>query len=404
MDIIYLSSSCSNEKFVQLQELGYTRKMPQAQKYHNLLMEGLAAIEGVHVTAIAAAPINSQWTKKLYFPREEEKVGEIRYIYSRFWNRNILRQLSRKAGSKREIKRLYKENPDCVIICDVLNFSVAEAARACGKKYGIPVLGIVTDVPGHSSGARRKTLSFINRQISKYGSKIVAKSLKKYDGYLLLTEAMNPIVNPQGKPYIVIEGHCDSKMAQRENLLENKQTPKVMMYAGGIHKEFGIQRLVDAFVAADIPGWECHIYGDGNYQKELTELCKTQTNVKYFGQQPNALVVENQLKATLMVNPRLTDAEYVKYSFPSKTLECMVSGTPLLTTNLPGMPKSYHEYVYLFGEETTKGFQAVLEQVLTLDEQTLWEKGQVAKRYALDEKNNVMQAKKLYDFAAALKG
>lgn len=404
MDIIYLSSSCSNEKFIQLQKLGYTRKLPQAQKYHNLLMEGLAEIPGTQVTSISAAPINSQWAKKFYFPREEEQIGKIRYIYSQCWNRNILRQISRKLGAKQEIKRVYKQNPDCVIICDVLNYSLAQAARACGKKYGIPVLGIVTDVPGHSSGARRKTLSFVNRQISKYGSMIVARSLEKFDGYLLLTEAMNPIVNPKGKPYIVIEGHCDNKMAQRENLLENKHTPKVMMYAGGIHKEFGIQRLVDAFVAADIPGWECHIYGDGNYQNELTQLCKTQANVKYFGQQPNALVVENQLKATLMVNPRLTDAEYVKYSFPSKTLECMVSGTPLLTTNLPGMPKSYHDYVYLFGEETTEGFQAVLEQVLTLEEKTLWEKGQTAKKYALEEKNNKMQAKKLYDFAASLKG
>lgn len=403
MDIIYLSSSCSDGKFNELREKGYTRKLPQAQKYHNLLMEGLAAVVDGKLTAISAYPVNSQWTKKLRFPKTEEQVGGIHYVYSPFWNRNVLRQFSRKRGAKAEIKKLYKENPDCIIICDVLNFSLAEAARACGKKYGIPVIGIVTDVPGHSSGARRKTLSFINRQISKHGSKIVAKSLEKYDGYLLLTEAMNPIVNPKNKPYIVIEGHCDSKMAERPNELAAKSQPKVMMYAGGIHKEFGIQRLVDAFVNANVPGWEFHIYGDGNYQKELTQLCKTQTNVKYFGAQPNALVVENQLKASLLVNPRLTDAEYVKYSFPSKTLECMVSGTPLLTTNLPGMPQSYHDYVYLFNEETTEAFQAVLEQVLTYDEKTLHEKGAKAKHYALEEKNNVSQAKKLLDFMKTLK-
>ena len=403
MDIIYLSSSCSDGKFNELREKGYTQKLPQAQKYHNLLMQGLATVTDGKLTAISAYPVNGQWTKKLHFSREEETVNGIHYIYGAFWNRNVLRQISRKQGAIREIGKLCKTNPDCVIVCDVLNFSLAEAARACGKKYGIPVLGIVTDVPGHSSGARRKTLSFINRQISKFGSRIVAKSLKEYDGYLLLTEAMNPIVNPKGKPYIVIEGHCDSQMAQRLNDLEGKTSPKVMMYAGGIHKEFGIQRLVDAFVAADIPGWECHIYGDGNYQNELTQLCKTQMNVKYFGSQPNALVVENQLKASLLVNPRLTDAEYVKYSFPSKTLECMVSGTPLLTTNLPGMPASYHEHVYLFGEETTDAFQDVLEQVLSLDSKTLHNKGQEAKSFALEEKNNVSQAKKLLEFVKILK-
>ena len=403
MDIIYLSSSCSDGKFDELREKGYTQKLPQAQKYHNLLMQGLAAVLDGKLTAISAYPVNQQWTKKFYFPRQEEMVDGIHYIYGTFWNRNILRQISRKQGAKKEIGKLYKANPDCMIVCDVLNFSLAEAARACGKKYGIPVVGIVTDVPGHSSGARRKTLSFVNRQISKYGSKIVARSLEKYDGYLLLTEAMNAIVNPKNKPYIVIEGHCDSKMAQRENTLENKQYPKTIMYAGGIHKEFGIQRLVNAFVAADIPGWECHIYGDGNYQKELTELAKSHRNVNYFGSQPNSLVVENQLKATLLVNPRLTDADYVKYSFPSKTLECMVSGTPLLTTNLPGMPESYHEYVYLVGEETENGFQTVLQKVLALDGQTLHEKGLKAKQYALEEKNNLTQAKKFLEFMEVLK-
>jgi len=70
---------------------------------------------------------------------------------------------------------------------------------------------------------------------------------------------------------------------------------------------------------------------------------------------------------------------------------------------LPGMPKSYHDYVYLFNEETTEAFQAVLEQVLALDAQTLHEKGAKAKCYALEEKNNVSQAKKLLDFMKTLK-
>lgn len=404
MDIIYLSSSCSDGKFNELWKKGYTQKLPQAQKYHNLLMEGLAAVTKGNLTAISAYPVNRQWVKKLHFDREEEQVGKIHYIYGAFWNCNVLRQLSRKYNTKREIQRLYRKNSDTVIICDVLNYSLAAAARACGKKHKIPVIGIVTDVPGYASGARRKTLSFMNQQISKFGSKIVAKSLAKFDGYLLLTEDMNAVVNTRNKPYIVIEGHCDNGMAKRENTLENKSYPKVMMYAGGIHKEFGIQRLVNVFVEADIPDWECHIYGDGNYQNELEQLCKKHSNVKYFGSQPNALVVENQLRASLLVNPRLTDAEYVKYSFPSKTLECMVSGTPLLTTNLPGMPKSYHDYVYLFEDETEESFRTVLVQVLSLDSQTLHEKGMKAKYYALSQKNNVTQAKKLLGFIMKLKG
>jgi glycosyltransferase involved in cell wall biosynthesis len=67
------------------------------------------------------------------------------------------------------------------------------------------------------------------------------------------------------------------------------------MYAGGIHKEFGIDRMVKAFIAADCHGWELHIYGDGNYQKELREIAKTNANVKYHGVVSNLEVTEKQV-------------------------------------------------------------------------------------------------------------
>ena len=70
----------------------------------------------------------------------------------------------------------------------------------------------------------------------------------KYDAYLFLTEAMNDVVNKQSRPYIVIEGQSDAKMADRENALVDKTIPKVLLYAGSIHKEYGIKRLTQAFL------------------------------------------------------------------------------------------------------------------------------------------------------------
>ncbi len=398
MNIIYLSSSCSDEKYAELLKKGYTKKLPQAQKYHRLLIEGLAGGIDGKLTSISAFPVNRQWTKKFRFDREEETVNGVHYVYGSFLNANFLRQWTRKKEAKREIKRLYRENPDCVIICDVLNHSIASAARSCGKRYGIPVVGIVTDVPGHSSGARRKTLSFVNRMISKYGSLYAEKDLKKYDAYLLLTDEMNSVVNLRKKPYIVIEGHCDANMEQISNNLEEKNSPKVAIYAGGIHKEFGIERMVNAFLKGRFEGWELHIYGDGNYQNDLRKVADEHGNVKYFGVQPNKFIVEQQLKASLLLNPRLTDAEYVKYSFPSKTMECMASGTPLLTTRLPGMPKEYYPYVYFFENESEDGMVEAFRNVFSKTSEELHNDGLKAKTFVMEQKSNYMQAKKFIAF------
>lgn len=400
MDIIYLSSSCSEEKFNELSEKGITRKLPQAQKYHCLLMEGIAHNLDGSLYAISAFPVNRQWTKQVLFAEEKETIGKIQYIYDAFINLPVLRQWSRIIQAERDIRKIYHKNKDCVIICDVLNQSLANAARTSGKKYGIPVVGIVTDVPGYTSGARRKSYSFIRRKISEYAEKNSKRNLAKYDAYLLLTEAMNSVVNKNGKPFIVLEGHCDSKMEQRENNLSDKSKPKIAMYAGGIHKEFGIEMLVNAFVKGGFNDWELHIYGDGNYQKDLTELTKKISNVKYHGVQPNYLIVENQIKATLLLNPRLTDAEYVKYSFPSKTMECIASGTPLCTTKLPGMPAEYYPYVYFFENETEEGMLATLKDILGKSEEEYHEFGKQAKEFVMKEKTNVKQAKKLLEFVS----
>ena len=111
----------------------------------------------------------------------------------------------------------------------------------------------------------------------------------------------------------------------------------------------------------------------------------------------NREVVEREMEATLLVNPRPTDEEYVRYSFPSKTMEYMSTGTPVLTTVLPGMPKEYHPYVYLLEDETAQGIAETLGSVLSQTEDALFEKGQAARHFILNEKNNVIQAQKILD-------
>lgn len=109
-----------------------------------------------------------------------------------------------------------------------------------------------------------------------------------------------------------------------------------------------------------------------------------------------------EIAATLLVNPRPTDAEYTKYSFPSKNMEYMASGTPVLTTKLPGMPPDHLPHVYLIEDETADGIANVLGDLLTRDASELHEKGRAAKAFILEEKNNVSQAKKLLGLLESL--
>lgn len=384
----------------ELQGKGYFKGIVCAQKYHSLMMQGLSENIDATVFAVSALPTNRQWTKKVFFKKSMDEEKKVSYFYSGFVNFPILRQLSLYFGTLRRIKDLLKKNKNSVIVCDILNQSVAAAARKAAVRCKIPVVGIVTDVPGHYVGdPKRKSTK---NPMKKWRQNFTQKNISEYDAFLFLTEAMNDVVNKNNKPYIVIEGHSDIEMKNRENSLDGKAFPNVIMYAGGVSKIYGLEMLVNAFRKIDPDNWELHIYGKGDYDVELKGISDKEAKINFYGIVPNSEVVEKQLQATLLVNPRPTNEDYVKYSFPSKTLECMVSGTPLITTALPGMPEEYNKYVYIFDDETEDGFAKTLKKITFVEKEELHAKGLSAKEFAVCQKNNVIQAKKFYEFLKSI--
>ena len=232
--------------------------------------------------------------------------------------------------------------------------------------------------------------SNLSKKISKY-------VISHCTDYVILTDAMNEHVNPQGRPYVVLEGHSDIFMREKPVSLDIKISPRICMYAGAISKLFGLPALIEGFLAASIENAELHLYGPTDFEEELKEICSRHPNVVYGGLLLNQEIVEKELEATLLVNPRPTNEEYVKYSFPSKNMEYMASGTPLLTTVLPGMPKEYYPYVYLLEEETSEGIAAALKDIFAKSDEELLQKGLAAKEFILNTKNNVVQAEKILE-------
>ncbi len=397
MDIIYLSSVCSQNRFERLVNSGKVKSQFQNQKFHHLLLTGLVETGNHNIQVISFCP--QVRTSKVFFHQEQEEENGIRYVYPSYIDRPFINPISRFFTTLKCIRK--KIVKDSVVVCNIMNFEECMAAlfyRLFHKQ--IKICAIVADVPGLTSGANNVKTSKWKKTLSRMVLSMLVKANKRYDGYLFLTEAMNDVVNKKNKPYVVVEGLTDLKMSEVHNDIEQKYKTPTILYAGGLHREYGIEWLVDAFQKIDNSNVELHIYGYGNFEKELIERTKIDSRIKYLGTKSNKEIVEEQMKAHLLVNPRPTDAEFVKYSFPSKVMECMVSGTPLLTTCLPGMPKDYYPYVYLIEEETIDCLQKTISKLLQLPPEELHQKGNKAKRFVLENKNNKKQAEKLFTLLA----
>jgi glycosyltransferase involved in cell wall biosynthesis len=380
MHIIYAVTTCSDKVYRQLFSQVKVKPAFQSQKYHRLLIEGLA--DGANVDVVANPPVNRSVLSESYIrlPREEEGGACYRYIPA---IRNPILKAA-AVGFGTFFRTLFLIRRDSAVVVDGLNRVTALSGMLAARLRGKTCIGIVTDLPDMLSG-------------SSFSKKLANFVIHHCTHYVLLTEAMNDYLNKAGKPYVILEGHADITMAARIPAMEKKVKPRVCFYAGGVSKQYGLSNLVEGFRKADLPNAQLHIYGPGDYVKELQQIAAEDSRVFYGGMLLNTEIVEKEQEATLLVNPRPTGEEYVKYSFPSKTMEYMASGTPVLTTVLPGMPKEYHPHVYLLEDESAEGIAESLKEVLSNTEEALFRKGAEARRFVLEQKNNVIQARKILD-------
>lgn len=382
MVIDYVSSAMDEQDFENL--FRNNPKMPgqQAQKYNRLMIQGLAA-NGVAVHAISGRPVTPGNYSGKYLPKQLHKDGKVTWRYGSVLNLPKIKNLWQMKDTydcvRREVRR-----KDRAVVLDVLNASVAYGASEAAKKEHIPCIGVVTDLPELMvTGSNRRHVDLVH------------KVMDNCTGFVFLTEAMNDAANPKHKPYVIVEALCDVNMRRAEH--KPVIGVRKCMYAGLLDARYGVKAMVDGFVLADVPDAELHIYGNGPYVDELKEVVSQHNNVIYHGTVMNEVIVREELEATLLINPRPTHEEFTKYSFPSKNMEYMVSGTPVLTTKLPGMPEDYYPYVYLIEDESTEGIAESFRNVLGLSDEELARKGEAAKQFVLNEKNNVVQAKKVME-------
>jgi glycosyltransferase involved in cell wall biosynthesis len=384
MQILYGSSCCGKNAWDALLKNKATSGYA-VQKYHGLLLKGLAA-NSSDVNCFSALPVNRTLTKKTLIRIKDETENNVCFHYISTVNLPLLKRLTVFFGSFFGVL-FTKRKPDTFIVCDCLNVANAYGMMLAGKLKKIPVATIVTDLPDMMSQ------SGITRRINN-------RFFKSVDGFIILTEQMNARINLKAKPFVVLEGHVDSALGEAEADKKEEQLSgkKVVVYAGSVNRIYGIENLVEGFLLSNLDNAELRVYGDGDYAEKVKETEKKYSSVKYMGVCDNSEVVKAEQSAALLVNPRPAAPEYTKYSFPSKNMEYMVSGTPVLTTKLPGMPKEYYPYVYLLEDETPMGVSDALREIFSLTADERGKKGQAARRFVLEHKSNVIQAKRIIDF------
>lgn len=283
-----------------------------------------------------------------------------------------------------------KNNSNSIIVLDVLKPYVEYVVK---YSFSIPVVSIVTDLPEHlyfSSDIK----SYIRRQAKILRFKYI---IKNSSAFVFLTEQMNKRLNKSNKPYELIEGLVDSE--QENDIGVRKKEGYICAYTGALHARYGIEKLVKAFQLPEMMEYELHLYGNGDYVDEIRKASDNFSNIKYFGAVDNRTAVERQKMSNVLLNPRPINEEFTLYSYPSKNMEYMLSGVPLLTSDLPGMPNDYKKYVYIMDVSTPESISKSITSFFAISIEERLQNGKRAYDFISLKKNNVIQSARIVQMA-----
>ena len=360
-----------------------------AIKYTRLISEGFTHNVGENCTNLFLVPVGMYPVCKIFY-WNKTKIGNDYYIP--FINFILIKQLSIMLYLFFFALKWYSKNTRNQKCCIVFSFLYPPFLLAIAplKVFkNIKTISFVPDMPEFAFSYSATKISFKKFLIPVY-IKISQKIVDLNDFYIFITKFMQ--TSFKNKPFLVIEGFTDANLIANEQNLDKKQN--AIMYSGALFEKFGLRMLLDAFctLTGDYEMW---LFGSGDMQDEIYKYIINDKRIKFFGNRPNAEVIEYQKRASLLINPRFTSNTFTKYSFPSKLMEYMSTGTPVLTTRLAGIPDDYNDKMYYIEIETVDGFKESIIKCLSKPKQELKLFGENAKNYVLHKKNNFLQIRTL---------
>ena len=154
MHIIYAVTTCSDKVYKQLFSQVKVKPAFQSQKYHRLLIEGLA--KNARVDVVANPPVNRGVLKEKFLRLPKEEEGGACYCYIPAIRNPVLKALAVGFGTFFRVLTMGDWNSAVVVDC--LNRVTALSALAAARLSGKQCIGIVTDLQDMLSGGRCRSV------------------------------------------------------------------------------------------------------------------------------------------------------------------------------------------------------------------------------------------------------
>lgn len=391
----YLASTCK----------GGTTLLNQVDAFQWAMLEGLVENKSdFEVVSFPALGTYPKHFKKFYVPQSEivycgKKYGvSMKYstlIAYKEWD--IQRRLKKYVKKWIDTLDNVSDEPLVVLVYTSTAMFVKPLASLKHNYPNLHICCVITDLIDDAMNFDSNRTFLKRIQIARE-KKQQKRLYSDIDFFVLLSKAMEERIPEAKGRNIVIEGIYSKYELPKSSKERGEDGLKIVLYGGTLQEFSGIKDLVDAFMLLKNQDYQLVICGSGFCKSYIKECVQKDSRIDYLGVISRKELLLLQRKATLLVNPRKPTEEITRYSFPSKTIEYLSSGTPMLGYKLEGIPEEYYQHYYTIDKPTVQGLADKLEEVLSLSDEERKQMATEAQYFVLQNKTAECQMRRLLDF------
>lgn len=242
------------------------------------------------------------------------------------------------------LRRKMKLHPYRILIIYSLQPFFMRVVEWAKKQYpGLHICVIIVDLPEfigmeHDGNPR-------SRRIKKRNCAYIRGRLPRVDSFVVITPYIMNFLGIQNKPHVVVDGIADL-LPERpfSETPGEKSGIRNILYAGTLTAKYGILNLVQAFRLLPGEEYRLMICGYGETENDIRAAAAQDPRIQFLGKQSREKVLTLENEADVLVNPRQNTDEFTRYSFPSKMMEYLNTGRPIVCHRLDGFGEEYRDY------------------------------------------------------------
>ena len=360
------------------------------------VIKNLALRKDVEITCITVTPLASYPSEKNIYQKYEKKelVPGVTSHRISYCNLPVVKQFWQIMSMYRTAKRIIRDTEAETIFCFNLFPQIGIPMRWLKKKNPkLDTVCLLADLPIDDKTDRKGVSTWLR----SFFEKSTWKSMKICDRYIVLNKHVIDKYLPS-KEYIVIDGGVDEVDIEKYNMPVQKGNEHNILYCGALTEYNGILNLIEAREILSKKDIILDIYGSGYLENIVKNAALKNPQIRFHGRVSNQEVMQKQKEAWLLINPRVVNDPIAQVTFPSKTFEYLLSGTPVLSTRLNGYTHEYDEAMIYLENDSPENIALAIEKISSYSANKLEKIADQGKKLVVECRNWEVQSSKILDF------